>query len=342
MRTRTFGAVAATVLTGAMLAACSSTSASSTTSPGEASTTAGANGAASEAAGSGEVQTLTLGAVPSLDLGIIDVAKQQGFLADAGLDVSIVPVDSGPNVVTGIVAGQYDLGATAYAPPLLAVGEGAPLQVVVNTGTVGAEGTNSGTLVRKDSGITSWKDLAGKKIASNAPRSLLSLTVPAAVAADGGDPSGIEIVPLPFNQIAKAVNDGQVDAGVDLEPFLTAGLTEYADLTNLGDSISAALPAGSPSGLYFTSNDTASAKAAQISAFKDAIAKAYTYANAHLDEVKAAGAPLAGLTAEQASALPLTPFTADVTVESLTPLVDLMVKFGWLKTEPDLSSFVGQ
>lgn len=338
MRIRTFGATAAAMLAGSVLVACSS----STSTPATSSAAAAGTSAASAPAATGEVQTLVLGAVPSLDLGVIDVAKQQGYLADAGIDVSIVPVDSGPNVVTGIVAGQYDIGSTAYAPPLLAVGEGAPLKVVLNSGAIGPDGTNSGLVVRSDSGITSWKDLAGKKIASNAPRSLLSLTVPAAIAADGGDPSGIEIVPLPFNQIGKAVNDGQVDAGVELDPFLTGALAEYPDLKNLGDSIFEALPAGTPSGLFFTSNDTATNKATAIAGFKDALTKAYDYANAHPDEVKAAGAALAGLTPEQAAKQPTTDFSAALTADQLTPLVDLMVKFGWLKSAPDLSSFVGQ
>lgn len=330
MRIRTIGATAAAMLAGSVLVACSSSSSPPATSE------------ASGAVATGDVQTLVLGAVPSLDLGVIDVAKQQGYLADAGIDVSIVPVDSGPNVVTGIVAGQYDIGSTAYAPPLLAVGEGAPLQVVLNSGAIGPDGTNSGLVVRSDSGITSWKDLAGKKVASNAPRSLLSLTVPAAVAADGGDPSGIEIVPLPFNQIGKAVNDGQVDAGVELDPFLTGALAEYPDLKNLGDSIFEALPQGTPSGLYFTSNDTATNKAAAIAGFKEALTKAYEYANAHPDEVKAAGAELAGLTPEQAAEQPTTEFSAALTADQLEPLVDLMVTFGWLESAPDLTSFVGQ
>ena len=56
----------------------------------------------------------------------------------------------------------------------------------------------------------------------------------------------------------------------------------------------------------------------------------------------AAGAALAGLTPEQAAKQPTTEFSAALTADQLTPLVDLMVKFGWLTSAPDLSSFVGQ
>jgi len=179
---------------------------------------------------------LILGAVPGQDLGLIELAKVRGSFAAEGLDIKIVPLDSGPNVVVGVVAGQYDLGYTAYAPPLLAYANGSPLRVVSGVGTVGKDGLNGGTLVRKDSGINSWKDLAGKKIGTNAPRSLFSLTVPAAIAANGGDPSKIQLIPLPFSEIPKAVADGRIDAGVALEPFLSKGLADNSNLRNLGDS----------------------------------------------------------------------------------------------------------
>lgn len=340
MRAKTIGVALGGLMAGTLLAACSSSPAASPPTSGGAS--AAASGAATEAGSEAptEITNLILGAVPSLDLGLLEVAKQQGYLDEAGISVEVVPVDSGPNVVTGVVAGQYDIGSTAYAPPLLALAEGAPLELVSSSGTVGPDGTNGGTLVKKDSGITSWKDLAGKTIASNAPRSLFSLTIPAAIANDGGDPSGIEIVPLPFNQIPKAVADGQVDAGVALEPFLTGGLAEFSDLANLGDSVHAVLPEGSGSGLYFTSTSTGQAKRAAIDAFAAALAKTYAYANDHLDEVKAAGAPLAGLTAEQALGLPLSKYNASINETDLQALVDLMIKYNWITTAPDLATFV--
>jgi NitT/TauT family transport system substrate-binding protein len=336
---RTKLAAGALALVGTLLAACGGGASSSTSSSSQP-PASGAASAEQTAEANGELTPLIVGAVPSLDLGLIEVAKQQGLFEQAGVSVEIVPVDSGPNVVTGVVAGQYDIGATAYAPPLLALAEGAPLALVNGVGTVGPEGTNGGLLVRSDSGIATWKDLAGKKIASNAPRSLFSLTVPAAITADGGDASGIEIVPLPFNQIPKAVADGQVDAGVVLEPFLTAGLAEYPDLVDLGDSIYAVLPEGSGVGLYFTSAESKAAKGPAIDGFQQAIAKAIGYANENLDEVKAAGAPLAGLTPEQAAALPLSPFQPEITAEGLQSLIDLMVEFGWIAQAPDLGSFL--
>jgi NitT/TauT family transport system substrate-binding protein len=300
-----------------------------------------ANASAATSGTSSGLQTIAVGAVPSLDLGVLELGEQQGFFAKQGIKLKITNLDSGPTVVTGIVAGQFDVGYTAYAPPLLAVGSGAPLRVVSNTSTVADTGTNDGILVRRASGVTRWRDLAGKTIATNAPRSLLSLTVPAAVAKDGGDPSKIKIVPLPFNAIAKAVAAKQVDAGAELEPFLSAALAEHPELENLGDSTSEVLPKGSPSALFFTSAKTAAAKRTALAGFKRGLQASLEYANRHQADVKSAGAPLAGLDPAKAQKLPLSRYDSGLTASDLDPLVALMVQFKWLRSAPDLSAFVG-
>lgn len=282
---------------------------------------------------------LILGAVPGLDLGLIELAKVRGSFAAEGLDIKIVPLDSGPNVVVGVVAGQYDLGYTAYAPPLLAYASGSPLRVVAGVGTVGKDGLNGGTLVRKDSGINSWKDLAGKKIGTNAPRSLFSLTIPAAIAANGGDASKIQLIPLPFSEIPKAVADGRVDAGVVLEPFQSKGLADYSNLRNLGDSTHVVLPEASPVGVVFTSASTLAAKGDAIARFKKVFEQTVKYANKHLDAVKIAGAAPAGLTKAQALAIKLAPYDTTTSAAALKPLTDLMAKFNWVAKAPDLAAF---
>ena len=282
---------------------------------------------------------LILGAVPGQDLGLIELAKVRGSFAAEGLDIKIVPLDSGPNVVVGVVAGQYDLGYTAYAPPLLAYASGSPLRVVSGVGTVGKDGLNGGTLVRKDSGINSWKDLAGKKIGTNAPRSLFSLTIPAAIAANGGDPSKIQLIPLPFSEIPKAVADGRIDAGVALEPFLSKGLADYSTIRNLGDSTHAVLPEASPVGVVFTSASTLAAKSDAIARFKKVFDQTVKYANKHLDAVKIAGAAPAGLTKAQALAIKLAPYDTTTSAAALKPLADLMAKFNWVAKAPDLTAF---
>jgi NitT/TauT family transport system substrate-binding protein len=291
---------------------------------------------------SGGTLIVKIGAVPTIDYGVIKVGEAQGFFANRGVKVEITNVDSGPSVVTGVVAGQYDVGWTGYAPVLLAVAAGnSGLKLVSNIGLWGAKGNNGGILVRKDSGITSFAGLAGKKVATNAPRSVLSLTALAAAAKAGGDPRKIELVTLPFARIAKAVAEKQVDAGVTVAPYQTQGLEQFPELTNLGDAPAEVLRPGSPSGVVFAKKDLSGAEKTAVDNFQTAIKEALRYADIHPGEVKAAGAPLAGLSAADAAALPKTDYRGDVTAAQIAPLVALMKQYGWVKNDVDLVSFVG-
>jgi NitT/TauT family transport system substrate-binding protein len=291
---------------------------------------------------SGDTLTVKIGAVPSIDYGVIKVGEARGFFAKRDVKVEITNVDGGPNVVTGVVAGRYDVGWTGYAPVLLGVAAGnTDLKLVSNIGLWGAKGQNGGILVRKDSGISSFAGLAGRKVATNAPRSVLTLTALAAVAKSGGDPRRIELVTLPFAQIAKAVADKQVDAGVTVEPHQSKGLRQFPDLINLGDAPAEVLAPGSPSGVVFAKKNLSGEKKAAVDRFQAAIKQALAYADSHPDEVKAAGAALAGLSAADAAVLPKTNYRSEVTAAQIAPLVALMRQYGWLKNDVDLASFVG-
>src|SRR5258707_692919 len=74
--------------------------------------------------------------------------------------------------------------------------------------------------------------VVGKSVASNAPRCMLVLWTQKAIDRDGGDPSKLAVVPLPFNQIAGKVSSGEIDAGVLIQPFIVQGLGQYSSLKN--------------------------------------------------------------------------------------------------------------
>ncbi len=329
---RRFVAWAAVALSALALIGCSSSGADDGS---------GARAGASSSA-SGTLQVVKIGIVPTLDLGFLTVGEQQGYFAQQGLKLEITPVDSGPNVITGLVAGQYDLGYTAYAPPLVAVGSGQDLRLVEHLGGIAPKGQNGGIFVRKDSGITRWKDLEGARFGTNAPRSFGVLWVQAAIAKDGGDPSKLELVPLPFNQIADNVASGKLDAGLGLQPYLAQGLKQHSELTNLGDVAAAAFPPGTPSGGIFTAAATLQAKPELLAKFKTAFAESVTYGNAHLDEVRAAGAKISGLSAEDAALLPLEKVDSAVTAADFEPLLAAMRQFGWINKDIDINKFLGK
>ncbi|CEH05031.1 ABC transporter substrate-binding protein [Propionibacterium freudenreichii] len=293
------------------------------------------------ASASTQLQTVKIGAVPTLILGFLQVGEQQGYFAKQGLKLDITPADSGPNIISSLAAGQYDLAYTAYAPALVAVAGGQDLRLVDHLDNVSAAGHNAGLLVKSDSPITRWKDLEGKKIGANAPRSQLVLWIQAAIKADGGDPGTLQIVPLPLNQIADNVAQGKLDAGSVTEPYLTQAHNSPA-LRDLGDPATAGFSQGTPSGGVFTSEKTLQAKSDVITKYRAAFAQTIDYANGHVDEVRAQGAKLVGLSDAAAKTITIDPISTDVKAQDFGPFVKALTELGWTKTDVDIERFLSR
>ena len=92
--------------------------------------------------------------------------------ADEGLAVTLIPVSHGKAAMDLLAAGKTDLAAAAEVPFVLAVLQGQPVGVAA---TVASVSTEMAVVARRDSGIESPQQLAGKLtvvVANLAPRML--------------------------------------------------------------------------------------------------------------------------------------------------------------------------
>ncbi|WP_272914483.1 ABC transporter substrate-binding protein [Ornithinimicrobium cavernae] len=284
--------------------------------------------------------SLRVGVVPGVDVGLLYLAEEQGLFEDQGLSLEISEVQ-GPQVVTSVISDQFDIGYAAYSPPLLAVAEGTELTVVAGLATIGEAGHNGATLVRSDSGISDWADLSGMKVGATSPRSLTTLTLQTAIAQDGGA-EPVEVVPLPHAQLGRAVADGDVMAAAVVEPFASQAIAEFDNLEILGDSSAEVFPVGGAYTGFFTTTEKAEDEADAVAAFRAGLTEAVKYGNEHPDEVKTAGAEIAGLDVETALSLPDSHFDVDVDPAGLEILVQAMLDQGWINAAPDLDAFLGE
>ncbi len=140
------------------------------------------------------------------DHGPIIVAQENGYFADEGLDVEIVPPADPSAPPRLVAAGQADL-AVSYQPQLhLQIHEGLPLKRV---GTLVATPLNC-LLVLEDGPIKSLADLKGKKVGfsvAGVEEAILTAMLNAhAVALDD-----IELINVNFS-LSPSLMTGQVDA----------------------------------------------------------------------------------------------------------------------------------
>ncbi|MBM3665597.1 MAG: hypothetical protein FJW92_07385 [Actinobacteria bacterium] len=161
---------------------------------------------ATTAGGAPEKVSLVLDWFPNADHAGIAVAQEKGLDTKAGADITTSVPSDPTTTLTAIAAGKKDLGIT-YAPELLiARAEGVPVKAV---GAIAQVPLNS-IIARSDRGITRPRDLEGKVVGiAGVPsdRALLDTVV----AADGGDPSRVQIKVVGYS-LAPSLAAGKVDA----------------------------------------------------------------------------------------------------------------------------------
>ncbi|MGR3453972.1 ABC transporter substrate-binding protein [Pseudooceanicola sp.] len=140
------------------------------------------------------------------DHGPIIIAEQQGYFADAGLEVEVIAPADPSDPPKMAAAGRADL-AISYQPQLhLQVAEGMPL---IRVGTLVATPLNC-LLVLKDGPIGDIVDLAGRKVGfsvAGVEEALLSAMLGQA----GLETGDIELVNVNWS-LSPALMSGQVDA----------------------------------------------------------------------------------------------------------------------------------
>ena len=168
--------------------------------------------------------TLRIGVLPVESAAEAFYARDLGYFAKAGLDVTITTMANTPSIVAAVVGGALDIGYTTIDSVASIHAHGIPLVVIapatdyIDPLTV----KTAGILVRPDSPIRTAKDLAGKTIALPALHSLGTTGASAWIDANGGDSSTVNYVEIPFPAEPAALDAGRVDAIFEVEPFFGA------------------------------------------------------------------------------------------------------------------------
>lgn len=136
----------------------------------------------------------------------IYVAKEQGFFADEGLDVTIVqPSEDGAEAMIGTGQCQFGVSFQDYIANALVAGN-TSIQAVAAI----IQHNTSGIMSRQEDGITSAKGMEGHTYATwELP--VEQATIKQVVEADGGDYSKVKLVPNTFDDEVSALKAGGVD-----------------------------------------------------------------------------------------------------------------------------------
>lgn len=162
------------------------------------------------------------------DAGIY-IALEQGYFAQQGLELELLPFDSAVNMIPPLGTGQLDAGGGAMSAGLWnAVARGVALKVVADKGHLDNRPPGfpvADLLVRKDlwdSGkVKSVADLKGLTLSTPAKGFTGEITTSKQLAKGGLTPNDVTFVNVPLTDVPSAFANKKVDAGGATEPSRT-------------------------------------------------------------------------------------------------------------------------
>lgn len=158
-------------------------------------------------------QKITLGATRTALL--VWVAEARGFFKDEGLDVKIELFQSGSFAADALIEQRVDLSTTSEAAFVSRSFKHSRLRILATLSS-----SETARLVgRKDRGITTPRDLVGKRIGVT-QKSTSDFLLSRYLTLNGIDQASIKLVDLPPKDITNSLIKGEIDAGLTWEPFI--------------------------------------------------------------------------------------------------------------------------
>lgn len=297
---------------------------------------------AQQAGGKGKPAALTklrVATIPIAYMVPLYAAQQKGFFAEEGLDVEMVSFQGGAAMISAMVAGEFAFGETSIVAPILARAQGIDVKVVVgNTPTPAQPPDDQPTMVLKGSGITSLRQLEGKKVAINALKNHMWLAFREAVRKQGGDPDRVTLLELPFPNMADALTNKQVDAAMVVEPFTTILLKggKAAILSSPNSEVYPKLD----NAVWIGDGKWMARHPKETEGFVRAMTKAIDFVNKNADDRNKIIAGFTKLDVSLIKDLTIKSYSARIAKQPLQSLLDSMLREKLLKSPMDVKTLL--
>lgn len=165
---------------------------------------------------------------PAVAAGPVYLARDRGYFAAQGLDVELVTFSTSAEMVPALATGEALVGIGAASPGTYnAIRRGIELKIVADAGSTRPGAGFTALVVRKDlvdgGQVRDFADLRGRRIAVPSRASTSLIDVDRAVQQGGLTLDDVEIVELPFVDMNAAFASRNLDAAIQIEPFVAVG-----------------------------------------------------------------------------------------------------------------------
>ncbi|WP_370267293.1 ABC transporter substrate-binding protein [Nioella sp.] len=258
------------------------------------------------------------------------IAERNGWFAEAGLEVELIEASNPQQNVARLMSGELDLVGSGAAPAIAAIAQGVPLKIVLGNQNIDTQPT-VGLVVRADSPYQSVGDLEGQSIGTFGLQGTGSFLVFRALREAGFEPDAVELINMPPPTFIENLQNGNVEAIVPFALFYDLALTN-PDFRLLSDAYGPMI--GTPGIIYLSSEAVLAQRGDEFVTFIEVMARAYDYANAHPDEVRALDAELTQLPQAYIASRPIPPTSVTLDADQLQRLAEDMVAFGFIPSAP--------
>ena len=149
------------------------------------------------------------------------VAKDKGFFAKRGLDVTLQTVPQGSTIAGAMAGGTLQVGTLTAPAYLLSVEGGIDTQIVAAS-TYQAKGNPTiGLMAREGSNIKGAADMKGKRMGVPGLNGVNHIVAMKWLENNGVPRNQVTYVETGFAQMGDLLKGGQVDLVVPVEPFIT-------------------------------------------------------------------------------------------------------------------------
>lgn len=263
------------------------------------------------------------------------IAEEQGWFKEKGLKVEITVGGAPSQNIAQLQAGQTDVIMTGSFDLVAAVANGLPVAAVLNTQDQGDVGT-TGLMTPPGSAIKTVADLKGRKIGMPGIQSTQGLMLYRALEKAGLSKDDVTLVNLPFDAMIESAENGSVDAIIPIGLFHALSKAKgFGEVPEVYAEIK-----GTPAVIFAAGKDWLAANADTMTAFNEAMQKAYDYANAHPEAVRAVDSAQTKMPPDYIANRYIAPFVATFQRDKWEAAVGDMARYGFIPAAPAVADFI--
>lgn len=264
------------------------------------------------------------------------LAEKYGYFQQQGLEVTSKMFASGPLAVPALINGEMDFIISNYVSFFQAIAQKTlDAKVVVDVDQLSENGLV--VIAKPGSGIAQPRDLIGKKVSIHQAGSIADVLLRASLRDHDVDPDSVKYQQIKFPDIPTAINSGQIDAGVELEPFITQAERQFGMQPVL--KIVTGSTANITAAGFIATNQFIQKNPKTVAAFQRALVAGQTAASdrSKLLEVLP---DLNGVDAQTASLLNVDVFPTSVSASQLQRVITVMQTYGGLTAQLNANDYI--